>query len=132
MTSNLLYILTKIKLENSTFVFISPENKFCVSWNKFHKNLVLYEICSKKIEDDEYLCPWAILYMNRGVLQDPTEPLHPTLQVASFLLSHRYRGNGRVCCCYHKAARLWKRTRRSKEIYEIITNSIYNKHEHKH
>ena len=56
LTSNLLYILTKIKSEKSTFVFKSPENKnhadkkllsdkqiklkeFCVSWNKFHKNL---------------------------------------------------------------------------------------------
>jgi hypothetical protein len=48
LTSNLLYILTKIKLEKSIFVSMSPENKFCMSWNKFHKNLVLYEICSKK------------------------------------------------------------------------------------
>jgi hypothetical protein len=71
------YII-KIKSEKSTFVFNSPESKkpcrqkllsdkqikfkeFCVSWNKFHKNLprdsfkiffwkyeVLYEIYSKK------------------------------------------------------------------------------------
>ena len=56
LTSNLLYILAKIKSEKSTFVFNSLENKktcrqtllsdkqikfkeFCVSWNKFHKNL---------------------------------------------------------------------------------------------
>jgi hypothetical protein len=78
LTSNMLYILTKIKSEKSTFVFKSPENnnhadkkllsdkqikfkEFCVSWNKIHKNLhrdsfriffwknvVLYEIYSKK------------------------------------------------------------------------------------
>ena len=56
LTSNMLYILTKIKSEKSTFMFKSPENKnhadkkllsdkqikfqeFCASWNKIHKNL---------------------------------------------------------------------------------------------
>jgi hypothetical protein len=77
LTLNLLYILTKIKSEKSTFEVKLPESRnhatnitirkkqikfkeFCVSWNKFHKNLprdsfkicfrkhvVLYEIYSK-------------------------------------------------------------------------------------
>jgi hypothetical protein len=47
--------------------------EFCVSWNKFHKNLprdsfkifleknvVLCEIFSKKSKLTEYLCPWTV------------------------------------------------------------------------
>ena len=64
--------------------------------------------------------------MNGGFFQSPTEPLHPTVHVSPFLIDVQWER--RVCCFYHKTAWVWKRTRRAKEIDEIIKNFISNKH----
>jgi len=48
--------------------FCVPSNKFQKSlpresFKNFGKNVVSYEIYSKKIEGGEYLCPWTFYYL---------------------------------------------------------------------
>jgi hypothetical protein len=50
------------------------------------------------------------------------------LYMYPIFLSYTYSGNGRVWCCYHQTAWVWKRTDRAKEIDEIIKNCISNIH----
>jgi hypothetical protein len=57
------YQISKENSKNSAcleinFIKICPEIalKYC-----FENNVVLYEIYSKKIEGDEYLCPWTVV-----------------------------------------------------------------------
>jgi hypothetical protein len=44
LTSNLLYILTKIESEKSTFMFKSPENKNHTDKNYYQKNNKIHRI----------------------------------------------------------------------------------------
>ena len=53
--------------------------------------------------------------MNRDILQDPTEPLHPIKPLPPYFPEHTDRGYGNVTFSCHQIAWLWQRIRRAKE-----------------
>ena len=54
--------------------------------------------------------------MDRDILQNPRQPLHPILPLSPYFPEHTDRGYGNVTFSSHQIAWLWKRTRIAKEI----------------